>query len=93
MQSFDATAVTYFSLGHVSGHIVFAAQWHQGSCCSLVLGRRFFSGWPGKITTSPSTLVAHNRFSFDACTAPAHIKHIPRQNVMVWTTTDTTIMK
>ena len=56
----DATAVTHFSLGCASGHIVLLRNGIKVLAVLWSVAEDFFSDWPGEITTSPSTLVAHN---------------------------------
>ena len=56
----DATAVPHFSPSRASGHNVFLRNGIKVLAVCWSAAEVIFSDWPGKITTSPSTLVAHN---------------------------------
>ena len=56
----DAIAVTYISLGRASGRNVLLRKSIKVLVVCWSVAEEFFPDWPGKIATSPSTLVAHN---------------------------------
>ena len=56
----DDIAVTHFSLGRASCHNVLQRNGIKVLAVIWSVAKNYFSDWPGKITTSPFTLVAHN---------------------------------
>ena len=62
----DATAVTHLSLGRESGHNVLLRNGIEVPSVSWSVAEKKSSDCLGEVTTSPSTLVAHNCFSFNA---------------------------
>ena len=62
----DATALAHLSLGRASGHNVLLCNGIEVPTVSWSVEEEKISDWLGEVTTSPSTLIAHNCFSFDA---------------------------
>ena len=60
----DATDVTHLSLGRARGHNVLLRNGIKVFAVCSSVAEKHGSDWPGNMTTSPSTLVAHNLILF-----------------------------